>query len=213
MTDNTKLSFTANILVNNKALITLNDAIKGHGDVVMEYPENTYDQDGNPNLLNISRTLGIFTDLFDPDSISDENLYLPEAEQDKVSGSTNYRRIENLSPAVFYFRYSEAGYRIYIRSGQDAGHGVFKSQHGIPMVYPIDDREPSLWHIKLANTSNPVVLSDIDTVVTSVHIECPLTGASMATKYTVLDPNNTLTIRAYKPTTTMRLYILERNVD
>lgn len=193
MADDKALSFTATLLVNGHPLIVLNQAIDRS--VMVPHP------DSNLGQLDASLALGI---------LSAPNEAWDDA---RDAGHVDFHLTGDLSPTVFYFRHSEEGYRLYIRSGDYVGQGVFKNKYGVAMSRPIEDSDPSPWRIRLAHTQKFVVLSDLATGSAIINLECSSSGAHLATNIIGNGEGGYLITRKSAPATNLRLNILEREAD
>lgn len=193
MPDNTALSFTATLMVNGHPLIILSQATNRA--VMVPHPD--------PNLgqLDASKALGV---LSSPDKAWDDA---------RDAGLVDFHLTGDPSPPVFYFRHSNEGYRLYLRSGDHAGEGVFKSKYGLASSCTIDDNDPTPWRLRLAHTQQTVVLSDLSTDFAIVTLECASTGSHLATTAIADGEGGYLITRKSTPATQLRLNILEREVD
>lgn len=193
MSDNTALSFTATLLVNGHPLILLNQITDRA--VMVPHP------DSNLGQLDASQALGV---LSAPDEAWDEA---------RDAGLVDFHLTGDPSPAVFYFRHSDEGYRLYLRGGDHAGQGVFKSKYGLATSCTINDSDPTPWQLRLAHTEQPVVLSDLVTDFAIVTFECASTGVHLTTSTIGDGEGGYLITHKSAPPTQLRLNILEREVD
>ncbi|QBF25099.1 hypothetical protein EXN22_05135 [Pseudomonas tructae] len=193
MADDKLLSFTATLLINGHPLFVLSEATDRN--VMVAHPD--------PNLgsLDASHALG---SLSTPDEVWDNA---------RDAGLVDFHLTGTPSPTQFYFRHSEGTYRLYIRSGNYLGQAMFKSKYGVPIARPIEDNTPSPWRLIFAHTGQAVVLSDLITDFAIINLECPSTSARLSTNTFGLDEGGYLIARKSAPATSLRLNILEREVD
>ncbi|MFK0086955.1 hypothetical protein ACIQUS_06640 [Pseudomonas sp. NPDC090755] len=193
MTDNIALSFTATLLVNGHSVFVLNEVTDRN--VMVAHPD--------PNLgsMDVSSALGA---LSTPDAAWD---------QARAAGQVDFHLTADVAATVLYFRHSEEGYHLYIRSGDYAGQGVFKSKYGVAMAHPIESNDPTPWRIRFGLTRQYMVLSDLITDFAIINLECSSTGAGLTTNFIGTDEGGYFIARKSAPATSFRLNILERGVD
>ncbi|WP_286911967.1 MULTISPECIES: hypothetical protein [unclassified Pseudomonas] len=114
-------------------------------------------------------------------------------------------------PLMLYFRYSHAGYRLYVRSGRHLGEGVFCSAYGVVNSQPIEALDPASWHVTLGQNGEPFDLTETegdshDIQLTNLHGH-PLQVHGL---YPV---GGYLTCYPAARKSTLRLIILARNID
>ena len=63
---------------------------------------------------------------------------------------------------LLYFRYSDAGYRLYVRSGPHFGKGIFTTAEGLVAAQAIEAQDPSLWTLVDAQTGAPFDLAQLE---------------------------------------------------
>lgn len=63
---------------------------------------------------------------------------------------------------LLYFRHSDAGYRLYVRSGPHFGQGVFTTSDGQLAIQPITSQDPTVWTLTDAQTGNPFDLTQLE---------------------------------------------------
>jgi hypothetical protein len=63
---------------------------------------------------------------------------------------------------LLYFRYSDAGYRLYVRSGPYFGKGIFTTAEGLVAAQAIEAQDPSLWTLVDAQTGAPFDLAQLE---------------------------------------------------
>jgi hypothetical protein len=193
MTDNTALSFTATLLVNGHALCVMADAVDRA--VAVAHPD--------PLLGTIDITQALVA-LSGPDEAWD---------QARDAGRVDFHLTENRSPSLFYFRHTDQGYRLYLRSGCCEGQAVFISKYGIPMAQPVENSEPSAWQLRHAHSQQPTLLSELTTDFVMISLHCATTGKRLTGRPVGLDEGLYLITSQSAPATALRLNILERGVD
>lgn len=193
MTDDTALSFTATLLVNGHALRLMADAVDRA--VTVAHPD--------PLLGSMDITQALAA-LSGPDEAWDEA---------RDAGRVDFHLTDELSPTRFYFRHTDQGYRLYLRSGGCAGQGVFNTQYGIPMAQPVEGSDPSAWQLRHAHSQQPIVLSELATDFAMITLDDAVTGARLTGKPVGLDEGLYLATSQSAPATALRLNILERGVD
>ncbi|MGG5291984.1 hypothetical protein ACQZ2L_22615 [Pseudomonas shirazensis] len=151
MADHTKHSFTAVVMANGCPINTLESI--SIGPVILDSPGSTpaYGIDGR-------RTLGMFN-CTDGDWAHGEELGLITFQQGSAP-----------TPWVFYFRHFEEGYRIYLRSGEHFGEGVFIGQDRQVEVRPITSRDPALWSLVDAQTGDKIDITQHQPDDLEVHL-------------------------------------------
>ncbi|HDS0919983.1 TPA: hypothetical protein QEM85_004244 [Pseudomonas putida] len=97
-----------------------------------------------------SRAIGMF-------NCSDDDWQLG-----KDSGLLTFDRGPSAQSLLLYFRHFDGGYRLYLRSGEHLGEGVFTNANGLITVQPITASDPSLWSIIDAQTGQPFDLTQCE---------------------------------------------------
>lgn len=193
MADNIALSFTATLLVNGHALHVIADA----ADRSLLVPH----LDPLLGTMDVTHALGA---LSGPDEVWDEA---------RNAGLVDFHLTENLSPVVLYFRHTDEGYRLYLRSGSCAGKGVFKNKYGIPMAQPVEASDPSPWRMCHAHSKQGTDLLDLATDFAMINLQCAKTEAYLTANSIGLSEGLYLITGSSSPATSLRLNILERGVD
>lgn len=67
-------------------------------------------------------------------------------------GLVDFHRTVDAVPVLLYFRHSPVGYRLYVRSGNHQGEGIFCSPQGLLEAQPIGSADPACWSIQEAAT-------------------------------------------------------------
>ncbi|HGM5581860.1 TPA: hypothetical protein ACKP22_003567 [Pseudomonas putida] len=62
-------------------------------------------------------------------------------------GTINFSKAKHSQPLHLYFRYSDKGYRLYVRGGIYYGQGVFLSPAGLLELQRIGSVDPTFWTI------------------------------------------------------------------
>jgi hypothetical protein len=143
MTDHKKLSFTATLQIAGCPLNTLDSMCTGP--IILSSPINNL----NP-VMDGGRAIGMF-------NCSDEDWHLG-----RDSGLITFDRGASAQSLVLYFRHFDGGYRLYLRSGEHLGEGVFTNANGVVDVQPIKASDPSLWKIVDAQTGQPFDLTQCE---------------------------------------------------
>lgn len=85
-------------------------------------------------------------------------------------GLITFARAAAPAPLLLYFRHSDAGYRLYVRSGPHFGQGVFATADGLVTVEPIGRQDPSTWTVTEAHTGAPLDVSATNTDELDVYL-------------------------------------------
>lgn len=80
----------------------------------------------------------------------------------RETGLITFEQAAQPAALLLYFRHSEAGYRIYLRSGPHFGKGVFTTSDGLVNVQPIKAKDPSLWTLTDAQTGEAFDLTQLE---------------------------------------------------
>ncbi|MBC3476543.1 hypothetical protein [Pseudomonas taiwanensis] len=143
MTDHVAHSFTATLEVAESPINTLGSMTTGQVD--LDSPQQTpgYAVQGN-------RTLGLLNGS-DADWQHGQEL-----------GLVNFDKGEQPVALVLYFRHSDAGYRLYVRSGPHFGEGVFTTSDGLVNVEPIGSQDPALWTLTDVQLGEPFDVTQLE---------------------------------------------------
>lgn len=193
MTDHTALSFTATLQINGNALQLIADAADRK--VTVSHP------DPFQGTIDITQALGALTG---PNE---------EWEESRNLGLVDFQLTENLSPVVLYFRHTDGGYRLYLRSGSGAGLGIYKNKYGIAVAQPVKGDDPTPWQIRHAHSKQSAVLSSLATDFAMINLHCAASGAHLTSQGIGLGEGLYLISGRSKAATSLRLNILERGVD
>ncbi|MNO87048.1 hypothetical protein D3C76_784630 [compost metagenome] len=130
-----------------------------------------------------SRAIGMF-------NCSDDDWQLG-----KDSGLLTFDRSPSAQSLLLYFRHFDGGYRLYLRSGEHLGEGVFTNANGLITVQPITASDPSLWSIIDAQTGQPFDLTQCEGPVVISSLQAPtgtqsklITSTQSAHSWLVMPP-------------------------
>ncbi|MBV4493064.1 hypothetical protein [Pseudomonas oryzicola] len=193
MTAHESLSFTATLLVNGHPLTVLSDAAEG----IIQVPH----PDSSLGMMDIAQALGV---LSGPDEAWDAA---------REAGHVDFHLKSEISPTLFYFRHSDQGYHLYVRSGAHYGQAVFKSKYGVANVAPVEGAVPTPWLLRLAHTGQTVTLANLPNDFAMLNLECATSAQSLATNLIGDGEGGYLITRRSVPATSLRLNIVERGVD
>jgi len=114
-------------------------------------------------------------------------------------------------PLKLYFRHGDSGYRIYVRSGDHFGEGVFVTDEGLVNVQPIEDKDPTLWVVTDAQTDEAFDLTQSEDNQREIQLVTDNGGA--LTLHNLYPVGGFLTIYDGAPHDTLSLLIEARGVD
>ncbi|MBK5010393.1 hypothetical protein IAE33_002253 [Pseudomonas sp. S60] len=125
-------------------------------------------------------------------------------------GLITFERAAAPAPLLLYFRHSDEGYRLYIRSGPHFGQGVFVTEEGLVAVKPIEQKDPTLWSVIAAATGEhlDVITTETDEIdISLVSTDNPLGLQSL------FPVGGYAMCHAAADRCTLRLAIEQRDVD
>ncbi|MFJ4068584.1 hypothetical protein ACIPW4_25300 [Pseudomonas sp. NPDC089996] len=143
MADHVALSFTATLQVAEASINVLGDMTIGPVTLASPHQTPGYAVEG-------STTLGML------------NGTDADWQHGRQMGLITFEQTAQPAELLLYFRHSEAGYRIYLRSGPHAGEGVFITRDGLVSVQPIKAKDPSLWAMTDAQTGEAFDLTQLE---------------------------------------------------
>ncbi|WP_288439671.1 hypothetical protein [uncultured Pseudomonas sp.] len=129
-------SFTANLQVDGYPVNVLGNMTTGPVMLASPHKLPAYGVNG-------THTLGML-DALDKDWSHEQEL-----------GLISFDKAPQPPTLLLYFRYSQAGYRIYLRSGPHFGKGVFTTADGLVNVQPTKPTYPTQWQLIDAQRDAP----------------------------------------------------------
>lgn len=125
-------------------------------------------------------------------------------------GLVNFEKSSAVQPLLLYFRHSEDGYRLYVRSGAHLRKGIFATTHGLVEVKRIEQQDPTAWKITEASSGNAFdpTTSEVDQV--DIKLESKAGPWGRHALYPVGDYS---VCHANAVGRSFKLVIQERNVD
>ncbi|MFJ4350563.1 hypothetical protein ACIPZ5_06645 [Pseudomonas sp. NPDC089428] len=143
MADHVALSFTATLQVAEAPVNVLGDMTTGPVSLVSPHQAPGYAVEG-------ATTLGML------------NGSESDWRHGQDIGLITFEQAAQPAALLLYFRHTEAGYRIYLRSGPHSGQGVFTTGDGLVNVQPIKAKDPSLWKLTDAQTGVAFDLTQLE---------------------------------------------------
>ncbi|KTT02115.1 hypothetical protein [Pseudomonas parafulva] len=125
-------------------------------------------------------------------------------------GLVTFEKSSAALPLLLYFRHSEDGYRLYVRSGAHFGEGVFATTHGLVEVKPIKQQDPTAWRITQASSGNAFDLTTCEGDQVDIKLESKSGPWGRNALYPVGDYS---VCHANATGSTLKLVIQERSVD
>ncbi|EST16834.1 hypothetical protein IRZ53_08245 [Pseudomonas fulva] len=125
-------------------------------------------------------------------------------------GLVNFEKSSAVQPLLLYFRHSEDGYRLYVRSGAHLRKGIFATAHGLVEAKRIEQQDPTAWKITEASSGNAFdpTTSEVDQV--DIKLESKAGPWGRHALYPVGDYS---VCHANAVGRSFKLVIQERNVD
>ncbi|QHG67103.1 hypothetical protein [Pseudomonas putida] len=143
MADHVALSFTATLQVAEAPINVLGDMTTGPVMLVSPHQASGYAVEGATTLGMLN---GTETDWHHGQEI----------------GLITFEQAAQPAALLLYFRHGDAGYRLYLRSGPQAGQGVFITDDGLVNAQPIKAEDPSLWALTDAQTGEAFDLTQLE---------------------------------------------------
>lgn len=163
------------------------------GNVVLESPLTT-----PGDAVDGAATLGVL-------NCSDDDWDYGQA-----LGLVSFEKPSAALPLLLYFRHSEAGYRLYVRSGAHSGKGVFATTHGLVEAMRIGQQDPTAWKITEASSGKVFDLTVIEGDQIDIRLESKAGPWGRHALYPVGDYS---VCHANAVGRSLKLVIQERNVD
>ncbi|HYQ51254.1 MAG TPA: hypothetical protein VES70_12575 [Pseudomonas sp.] len=115
------------------------------------------------------------------------------------------------TPLMVYFRYSQAGYRLYVRNGMHVGEGVFCNAYGVVNTQMIETIDPTLWVITDGQSDKPFDVTESEG--DSVDIQLTNRHGHPLQVHGLYPVGGYLVCHTAAEKSTLRLSIVARNVD
>ena len=125
-------------------------------------------------------------------------------------GLVNFENSSAVLPLLLYFRHSEDGYRLYVRSGAHLRKGIFATTHGLVEVKRIEQQDPTAWKITEASSGNAFDLTTSEGDQVDIKLESKAGPWGRHALYPVGDYS---VCHANAVGRSLKLVIQERNVD
>jgi len=180
-------------LENDGSPINVFDAMTT-GPVILESPNQT-----PAFAIDGARTLGLLDG-------SDADWQLGQEQ-----GLVTFSKGPEPAPLMLYFRYSQAGYRLYIRNGTHLGEGVFCNAYGVVNAQLIEATDPTLWLITHEQSGKPFDVTE--TEGDSQDIQLTNRHGHPLQVHGLYPVGGYLVCHAAAGKSTLRLSIVARNVD
>ncbi|MFA7894760.1 hypothetical protein [Pseudomonas putida] len=125
-------------------------------------------------------------------------------------GLVNFEKSSAVQPLLLYFRHSEDGYRLYVRSGAHLRKGIFATAHGLVEAKRIEQQDPTAWKITEASSGNAFDPTTSEVAQVDIKLESKAGPWGRHALYPVGDYS---VCHANAVGRSLKLVIQERNVD
>lgn len=185
------LSFTATLHMDQHPVCILGEHTDGPMAVIHPYSRQP---------IELSRALGI---LIGPDEAWEE---------DRRVGLIDFNLTSPLAATTFYFRHVQGFYRLYVRSGEHFGHGIYRPS-GRPQAQAVEEQDPSHWAILPAGESGGAcTLTELGDS-SEIHLKKSSSLAILTMLGIGIGVGGFLEASKTDPVATLTLRIIEREVD
>ncbi len=195
MPSDKSLSFTATLSSSNRPVIVLGEWAYGPVSTAMFVP-GAY----QPTLVDASPALGTLDDT--PGALDHE----------RELGLVNFDVKHGITPVLLYFRHANGAYRLYVRSGQHFGEGLFSSPQGLLISARIGRLDPPLWRLSNAATGTTATLLEMTGDQSQIMFRAADTRTAVSL-HGIAPGANYLAQNASTSPTLFTLDIVEREVD